>query len=1165
MKKILLSLLALASVTAASADDETRGIGQYPGRPSENFAPTLVKDNSYRNLALNRMARASSSFDHNLTAQLATDGIIGTGVPPTLEVKINGKLLSKREREWTIDANKYSRNILMGATSTLEFHWDGMVVDADSVRFNILVAYEDEKATRGYDIFVREGDSQLYRESKSGLPGTPLHYTLHSDPNKQTDKPTLPGRVFTVTAVRNSAEPLSNLLLHLNMPGAEYWQISDVDFFKAGRQLSTELQTSERFESAWMSAGENAEEGEWLSVDLGDVCNIDKVNIYWGSDSRGTLQVSDDEVNWITITELYGTRNTIEEHAVTKNARYVRLSLDTDVNIVREFEVYGKGGYKAKPHDAPVLNGKTLSLNGGDWRVMRASEVRADGAMISRAGFDARKWIVATVPGTVLTSYANVGAVLDQNYDDNIYQTSESFFNSNFWYRRDFDIPVTMPGKHIFLNLDGINWKAQVWVNGRKAGRVEGAFMRGNIDITSLVHSGRNAIAIEIEKNDHPGNAKVKNSESTDINGGLLGADNPTFHATVGWDWITSVRGRDIGIWNDVYLTAEKDITLYDPMVITTLNQPDTLATVTPGVIVRNNIGKPVSGKLKGRIGDITFEKECTIKMGQYYVSFSPEEFPQLKDQALRLWWPNGYGEPYLYDASFTFEQTDGSMVDNLTFKAGIRQMTWEDETTRLKLYVNGRRFIPLGGNWGFPEHNLNYRAREYDTAVKYHRDMNFNMIRNWVGQTGDEEFYEACDKYGIMVWQDFWLANPADGPDPYDNHLFGLNADDYIRKIRIHPSIAFYCGRNEGVPPEFLDKTLSSFVKGRHPGMLYISDSAAGGVSGHGPYRAIPVKEYFELSPGKLHSERGMPNVMTYEGLSRTLRPEHLWPQSDFWGQHDFTQKGAQRGTTFTKMVNDGYGRALSAEEFCRKAQFVNYDGYRAMYESCSRDRMGMIIWMSHACWPSMTWQCYDYYFEPTAAFFGCKKACEPLHIQYNALTRKVEVVNLCKGDKEKLQAEWTVMDVNGKVLAKGKRKVSSKNDSTVALDEIAAPAVEGAYFLKLVLKEKKTVVSDNFYILTTKEGDYRALNNLGKIELDTKVQMGDCKATVTLENKTGTPAILIRLNLKDGEGSQILPVDYSDNYFHLMPGEKKTVNISWLREDQHAEGAVVEVSCEN
>ena len=185
-------------------------------------------------------------------------------------------------------------------------------------------------------------------------------------------------------------------------------------------------------------------------------------------------------------------------------------------------------------------------------------------------------------------------------------------------------------------------------------------------------------------------------------------------------------------------------------------------------------------------------------------------------------------------------------------------------------------RFIGRGGNWGFGESNLNYRGREYDIAVAYHADMNFTMMRNWVGQIGDKELYEACDRHGIMIWQDFWLANPSDGPDPYDPEMFIANAEDYVKRFRNHASIGIYCGRNEGFPPEQIDKALRRIVKEDHPGLHYISSSADEVVSGHGPYRALPVKEYFSLKNGsdKFHSERGMPNVMNYESLVRTFSP---------------------------------------------------------------------------------------------------------------------------------------------------------------------------------------------------------------------------------------------------------------------------------------------------
>lgn len=445
---------------------------------------------------------------------------------------------------------------------------------------------------------------------------------------------------------------------------------------------------------------------------------------------------------------------------------------------------------------------------------------------------------------------------------------------------------------------------------------------------------------------------------------------------------------------------------------------------------------------------------------------------------------------------------------------------------------------------------------------------MNFNMIRDWVGQIGDEEFYEACDKYGIMVWQDFWLANPADGPDPLNEYMFLSNADDYVKRIRNHPSIGIYCGRNEGYPPETIDKQLREDVKTLHPGLGYISSSADDGVSGHGPYWALPPKEYFDRQTGKLHSERGMPNVMTYEGLARTLKPEALWPQGDEWGQHDYCMQGAQRGATFNAIIEKAFGKVNDAATFTKLAQWQNYDGYRAMYESGSRDRQGLLIWMSHACWPSMTWQCYDYYFEPTAAFFGCKKACEPLHIQWNASTRNVEVVNLCAGNHDNLTAKMELTDIKGRTVKTMQAAVNSNDDSTVVpeglhVDDKVSLNGGNVYFIRLWLNDENgRTLSQNFYVASNDEGNLQELNTLPQVELSPSITTDGTRATVTVKNSSDTPAMMIRLNLKAEDGEQILPVSYSDNYFHLMPGESRTVEVTWDAADARGSKPVIELS---
>ena len=769
-----------------------------------------------------------------------------------------------------------------------------------------------------------------------------------------------------------------------------------------------------------------------------------------------------------------------------------------------------------------------------------------------------------------MSSYKNIGAIADPNYADNQLQVSESFFWSNFWYRDEFEVPEGFKQDRLFLNFDGINWKADVYMNGKKLGRIEGAFMRGKFDVTDLVVPGKNVVAVEIIRNNHIGAIKEKNKQSTDFNGGILGADNPTFHATIGWDWIPTVRGRNIGIWNDVFLTSTGKVTVADPLVTSVLPLPDTTsATLTAEVIVKNHDANTVNGTLEGKVGDITFQQPVSLAAGEEKtVVFDVKDFPQLKMENPRLWWPKGYGAPNLYDANFTFK-VDDKVSDAKDFKVGIRQMTFNEDNHILSLFINGRRFIGRGGNWGFSESNLNYRGREYDIAVAYHADMNFTMMRNWVGMIGDEELYEACDRHGIMIWQDFWLANPADGPDPYYPEMFIANAEDYVKRIRSHASIGLYCGRNEGFPPEQIDKALRRIIKEDHPDIHYISSSADDVVSGHGPYRMLPAKEYFTLKTGndKFHSERGMPNVMTYESMLRTFSPKGIWPQDNEWGMHDYTREGAQGCTSFNEIIAKGYGEPQNAKEFAELAQWVNYDGHRSLFESRSQNRKGLLMWMSHSCWPSMVWQTYDYYFEPTAAYFAIKKASEPLHIQWNPATDEVEVVNYSAGTHKGLTAKVQVLNMDASVVWEKETTVDSNEDTTDKCIKLEFPEnLSKVHFIKMTLTEDGKVVSDNFYHRSLEENNYQDLRQLAKVALQSATTVdknadGTWSAVSVIENKTSTPALMIRLNVVGGkDDQQILPVFYSDNYFSLLPGEKKEVRMSWRDEDTRGnEGKVL------
>jgi hypothetical protein len=1141
--------LSLVAVFSVSAQQYTRGIGVYPGDPQQYFGPSPEIDaTNYRNLALHRPAWHSSSYDFNQTAQLITDGIKATALPQTVVVSTSEKgTLPKIGRELTFDHNPATSVDFSGKEGWIQIEIQGgeapPVVDRLDVEAVGAARIPDIQV---WDCVVKGSDDGKAWQELGRAEGMARPMGFDASSSIRFAAPAH-NRFYRVEF--RSGRPLG-------------WRVDELAFFHGSQRVN--IGGPYGFTSAWMSGGAGK---EWVYVDLGAVCTFDRVALNWlRRPAEGSLQVSNDAVNWTTFQALPPSTGNAEDIRLSKpaQARYVRVLMtkpgSSDGYALSEMEVWGTGGPVPKPKPAPMMRPDSrLDLAGGAWKLQRDSLVNADGSALSRTGFHDSDWMIATVPGTVLASYYNAGALPDPNFGDNQAMISDSFFYADFWYRTEFIAPVTPTGGHVWLNFDGINWKADVFLNGTRIGRIDGAFTRGRFDVSSQLHPGKpNALAVRIIKNATPGSINEKTADTTGKNGGALGADNPTFHSSVGWDWIPTIRGRNTGIWSDVWLKSSGPVTIEDPFVKTTLPLPDTSsADVALDFTLRNHDTQTISGTLRGRFGDAAFETAVTL---------APSESKTIKQllhlQNPKLWWPNGYGEPNLYDVDAKFETASG-ISDTTSFKTGVRQFTYSEEGGALKIWVNGRRFVPRGGNWGFGESMLRYRGREFEAAVRYHRDMNFTMIRNWVGQMGDDAFFEACDRNGIVVWQDFWLANPWDGPNPDDNALFLRNVDDFVRRIRNHPSVGLYCGRNEGYPPEVLETGIRKILAESHPGLYYIPSSADDGVSGHGPYQVMPTKYYFtQRATPKLHSELGMPNIVTLDSLRAMMPEADLWPQGRMWGLHDFTMHGAQAGDEFKKRLETSYGGATNVADWVKLAQFVNYDGHRAMFEAQGKNRMGLLIWMSHPAWPSLTWQTYDYFLEPTAAYFGPKKASEPLHIQWNPVTDSVEVVNYSGGDRKGLTAHVEVRNTDGTVQWEKTSSIDSKEDSVESPIKMEYPAtLTPVQFIRLQLTDGGHIVSTNFYLRGADGAErYVAIRDMPKarVEVGYGVEQRDglWHLVTDLHNVSETPALMVKVKaVRETTGDRILPVLYSDNYVALMPGERRTIITEFRDADTRGE----------
>ena len=456
-------MIALLCITT-NAQQLNRPIGQYPGNPSEYYGPTLVQDNSYRDIALHRMVYQSSSWDFNLTSQLLTDGIIDEHLPAWLNVTTPEGQLPPHKREACIDGNEWTSNIVMGGNTWLQYDWENMAIDIDEVEMVCNMAYREE-APKGFKIrLLTSTDGKKWKVADEwmgeDLPGKASRSKasrsrVHSDPNKNSGDDLLPTRNIDHTFHLKKGKAFSHMKLEMVTPSAVHWTITELKLLKDGKRAKGIL-PAEHFVSAWRSLGNH---DEWVTVDLGAIADFYRIHLYWvNSPKSGNIQVSDDNANWRTVAQLSQKSLPFKEgiQLITlpeeAHGRYVRINMiEPNKNgqpfCLKEIGIDGQnGGMCAVPHEAGGWQDGKWLLNGGDWQLTRASHPDA-------------KPLVATVPATVLSSYVNAGALPDMNHDDNLMLSSESFFDGDFIYKRSFDLPKEMQGKRVFLNFDGINWQ----------------------------------------------------------------------------------------------------------------------------------------------------------------------------------------------------------------------------------------------------------------------------------------------------------------------------------------------------------------------------------------------------------------------------------------------------------------------------------------------------------------------------------------------------------------------------------------------------------------------------------------------------------------------------------------------------------------------------------
>ena len=830
------------------------------------------------------------------------------------------------------------------------------------------------------------------------------------------------------------------------------------------------------------------------------------------------------------------------------------------------------------------------SLNICPWKVAPQGDVKEIGESISVPNYAADKWLAAKVPGTAFEAYISAGLVQDPNLGENVWKIERKKYDQNYWYRTAFTVPADyFKSGRIWLNLDGVHRDADVFVNGAKVGTMLGFFKRGRFDVTRLVSKeGKNALAVLAHIMEVP-QAKGADGKWN------FNVSSPSLLCSRGWDWMPRVPGLNTGIYKDVYLTHTGEVSIMDPWIRSALPQP-TEAELSVQMDVVNSSSSALSGQLTGEInpGAMTFSKTVTLKPGERQtVTFKAADTPALHLSNPTLWWPNGYGDPSLYTCRLQLK-IGATVSDQKTVTFGIKKYTYEVKDDILYFFINGKRLFLKGGSWGLPEYLMRNRsAADYDVRVRLHKEQNFNMIRNWLGSVPDEAFYAACDKYGIMVWDELWL-NAHDG-EPGDIPLYHANVIEKVKQFRNHPSIAFWVAMNEGTPVPEVNEPLAQIIKtydgdDRH----YQPCSNSGHLSGSGPWTNFDPPVYFrgtfnytgiEKKTVKeaygLRSELGTAACTSFDSFKKFIPKENWWPSNEIWNRH-FLGPRARNAFPDNYVYKLGlhYGEASDIEDFCRKAQLLNLETMKAMFEGwldrSDKTASGLIIWMSHPAYPCFVWQTYDYYYDTTGAYWGAKTACEPVHIFWNSSDDRIRVANTTRTPFEGLKAELTIFDMDGTEKARQTARVKAPIDSVTDCFKLAIPAnLSPTHFLALKLRDgAQKIVSENFYWRGTTALDYFGLSSLKPVKLAVTVPTtevfanGLTRMAVDISNpaNSGTVAFAILPKLvKPRNGDRVLPVYMNDGYFSLVPGETKRMSMEYNTVEAGSEKPKIVVECWN
>ena len=848
-----------------------------------------------------------------------------------------------------------------------------------------------------------------------------------------------------------------------------------------------------------------------------------------------------------------------------------------------------------------------------NWKMQSSEKITGvEDSSISESGYDDSLWLEAIVPGTVLGSLATTGVIEDPYFGTNMQKVDSDQFKHPWWFRTSFQIKPDEMNKTISLRFNGINYRADLWVNGKKvAGKEEFAdtYRMFTFLITDAVKEGENIIALKMWPH---------------VDG----------EYSIGFvDWNPHPRDRNLGIFREVFLEVNEGVKIRSPFVY---SKVDKQSLKDADLFVQTELINSSDNNVKGilrvdyQLGVV--EKEVSIGQGETLsVKFSPQDFKQLSVKDVKLWWPNGMGNPNLYKLTAEFI-SEGKIIDRVEKKYGIREIeSYLNEDKNRAFDVNGKFILLKGGGW-VDDLLLQDTPKSIEAQLRYVQHMNLNSIRLEGFWGKDNTLYDLCDEYGILImigWSCHWewdeyLLKPTHekyggATSDEDIELMAESWKDQMLWLRNHPSIYVWMLGSDKLPTPKLEYKYIDLFKQYDPSRPYITSAGGAGtednnivaevplvsdISGPtgmkmlGPYAYTPPVYWFtdtqlggaygfntETCPG--------PNIMPLASLKKMLPEESLWPiDTNYWEFHT-GRNNFKTLNRYRKALDARYGKSNSVEEFAFKSQVINYELMRPMFEAFIAHKpksTGLVQWMLNSAWPELYWQLYDTYLQPNGAFYGVRKACAPLHAIYRYGFHDIYLANEDLNDTDDLIVKIRLFDINSKEIFADEWKGNIKTNTSKFIYKL--PELHGintVSFLDLRIFDKNNSEVDNsiywlsytpdvldyeaakklewpFHTPSKEYADFTALDKLPKVKLDYDYtfKKEDQYGVIQLKVKNPSESIgfFIYIDAVDPATNQpILPVFWSDNYITLLPGEERSYGAKYFLTDASRDKPQLEI----